>query len=96
MSLTDEQKDFINIKDGFSKEKNVKGERIIKPEVKYLYSTVVGQNYTNIDNGFRYPDFKNSFSELFHKSDRINKASLKRRANAEELTIILQKIKKLI
>ncbi|WP_278551775.1 hypothetical protein [Elizabethkingia bruuniana] len=96
LSLTDEQKDFINIKDGFSKEKNVKGERIIKPEVKYLYSTVVGQNYTNIDNGFRYPDFKNSFSELFHKSDRINKASLKRRANSEELTIILQKIKKLI
>lgn len=97
LSLTDIQKDFLNIKDGFSKETDKNGVRKpIKKEILNLYNTVTGQNFINIDNGFKYPDFKNSFSELFHKSNRVNKSSLQTRANSNELSIILNKIRKLI
>ncbi|MDX8568140.1 hypothetical protein OZ668_09095 [Elizabethkingia sp. HX XZB] len=95
--LSDEQKNFLNVKDGFSKEKDEMGNRKpLKPEIIALYSNIVGENYDIIDKGFKYPDFKNSFSELFEKSERINKQSLQQRANSPELEDIIQKIKNLI
>lgn len=96
LSLRDVQKDFLNIKDGFSKEIDKNNVRKpLKTEISDLYSNVTGQNFTIIDNGFKYPDFKNAFSELFYKSDRVNKSSLQTRANSDELIIILNKIRKL-
>ncbi|WP_312075672.1 hypothetical protein [Chryseobacterium sp.] len=97
LSLTSLQKDFLNIKDGFPKETDENGIRKpIKTEISNLYINVTGQNFTNIDKGFKYPDFKNLFSELFYTSSRVNKASLEFRANSKELTVIVEKIRKLI
>lgn len=94
--LTDEQKDYLNIYSGFSKELDLFGSRKpIDPAILSLYA-ISTTNFNILDKGFKYPDFKNSFSELFFKSTRINKHTLKYRANSTELQDILDKIYKLL
>ncbi len=91
LNLSSDQMDFLNIKSGFPKDKDVNGVRIIDLNIKALYN-LSQTNFDILDNGFHYPNFKNSFSELFIKSARVNKNSLKNRANSNELESILTKI----
>lgn len=97
LSLTKtEQKDYLNIKSGFSKEKdNVGNRKPILTEILNLYN-ISKHDFDILDIGFNFPNFKTSFPELFVKSPRVNKFTLDKRANTNELDEILDKISKLL
>jgi hypothetical protein len=92
--LSDEQKDYLNYKRGFSKEKDDQGNRKeLKPEIRSLYSNLSESNFKILDEGFKYPHFKDNFPNLFVSSPHVNNFTLKTRANSDELQLILEKIK---
>lgn len=94
--LTAEQKDFLNYKSGFSKEKDDTGVRKpLKTEILALYN-IDKTNFDKLDKGLNYAHFKDNFPTLFVKSGLVNKFTLKRRANSDELERILSKIRNLI
>ncbi|MBS1519475.1 MAG: hypothetical protein JST50_00650 [Bacteroidetes bacterium] len=94
--LNDEQKNFLNYKSGFSKEKDEKGIRKpLKAEISALYA-ISKANFDILDNGLNYPNFKENFPALFLSSGHVNKFTLKTRAGNDELERVLDKMKSLI
>lgn len=93
--LNDEQKDYLNIYSGFPKD-DLGNRKALDPNVANLYKDVSPQNLDILDRGFKYPNFKNSFSELFFNSDRVNKHSLEIRSKSNELNDILNQIRTLL
>lgn len=88
--LSDEQKDYLNINDGFPP-----GD--LDEDIKKLYESIIGtSNFTYLSKGFKLSGFKNRFTALFLNSGNINKQSLKDRAGSEEFAEILSKIYKLL
>ncbi len=96
LNLNDEQKDYLNFKNGFPKEVDEKGlKKPISNSILNLYN-IPNLDFQILDNGFKFPDFKNSFSALFYKSERVNKSSLINRSNSTEFDDIIDKIYKLL
>lgn len=96
LNLSHEQKDFLNIKSGFSKETDATGVRKpISLDVLNLFA-ISAHNLSILDGGFKFLDFKNLFSELFYKSTRINKTTMLNRSNSNEFNEILGKLNKLL
>lgn len=96
LNLNDEQKDFLNMKSGFSKELDIDSFR--KPllnDILNLYN-IPELGFQILDDGFKFPDFKNAFPEMFYSSIRVNKMTLLRRSNSNELNEILSKIHSLL
>ncbi|XHR93163.1 hypothetical protein ACFJIV_22950 [Mucilaginibacter sp. UC70_90] len=95
-TLSDKQKDYLNYKSGFSKEKDEHGVRKpIKAEILALYP-LDKTNFDHLDTGLNYANFKENFPSLFESSGLVNKFTLKNRANSDELERILAKLKNLI
>lgn len=99
--LSHDQKNFLNISDGFPKyiDKESKERKPIKNEILELFGlTEISQNFKVLDKGFRYKgkEFKNEFPLHFIKSSKVNKQSLSKRDGKNELQEILSKIYKLI
>ena len=93
--LSQDQKDYLAYKDGFSKDFESNGNRKpLHPEIVNLYN-ISKKNIEILDNGFNYPHFKTNFPQLF-KSTRVNKHTLKSRANSTELEVLVAKIEELI
>ena len=96
LNLNDEQKDYLNFKNGFPKEYDEHGnKKPISISILNLYN-IPERDYAILDGGFKFPDFKNSFSELFYKSTRVNKSSMLNRAKSKEFDEIIDKIYKLV
>lgn len=94
-TLSQEQKDFLNYKSGFSKEQDDKGVRKpLKAEILALYN-IDKANFDHLDRGLNYAHFKDTFPNLFISSGHVNKFTLNNRANSNELERILSKIKNL-
>lgn len=83
--LSDEQKDFINIDKGL----NIQNS-------ENLYKSLPQSTIEILARGFKYSNFKNSFPEFFISSPFVNRATLRNRANSDELDRIINKIKSLI
>jgi hypothetical protein len=101
LHLSNEQKNFLNISDGFPKhiDKESKERKPIKKEILELFVlTEAIQNFQVLDEGFSYKgkEFKNEFPLHFLKSLKVNKQSLSERDGKNELQEILSKIYKLI
>jgi hypothetical protein len=95
--LSDEQKDFLNITNGFPKEFDEhKIRKPIKTELLDLFKNLSKTNFDIVDEGFKYKDFKNEFPKFFMEHHSVYKESLKKRAHSDELERILQKIKDLL
>ena len=93
--LNHEQKDYLKYYDGFNEKVN--SLDYLHPEVKSLYIDQ-RSNFDILKHGFKFKgkEFKNEFPLLFLNSPRVNRNSLKTRANSNELETILQKINDLI
>ena len=98
--LSIEQKDFLNIPDGFSS-KNPDGtpkstRNALKREVQDLYSDVSQSNYETLDRGFKMANFKTTFPVYF-EHHQVHKSTLQSRCgNTNELQGILNKIADLL
>ncbi|RAU82785.1 hypothetical protein [Pontibacter arcticus] len=96
LTLTKDQKDYINIKNGFPKEYDQNGNRLpIKQDILNLYNISI-HNFNILDKGLNFPDFKNKFPLLFSISTQVNKYTLSRRDGSNELERILEKIRNMI
>lgn len=102
-TLIPSQKDFLDIKNGFSK-KDTNGVPTIARNdldnnIQQLYDTLSDENYEILNRGINFPDFKTEFPKLF-TSIHITKQSLVRRTkhqqNSNELQEIIDKISTLI
>lgn len=97
LNLSPSQKDFLNISSGFPKDMHGN----LKPfnaDVQNLFSNVSNTNLEKLKNGFKYPDFKNNYPQLF-ENNKVNKATLKTRMTStapNESQDILNKINKKI
>lgn len=90
----EEQRDFLDIKKGFPKNKD--GTRKpMKEEVLELFD-IPQKNIEILDKGFNYPDFKNKYPLLFLNSTNVNKYTLNQRCGTGELQDIFDKISKLL
>lgn len=92
INLTNEQKDFLNYKNGFSSDADNQG----------LYDDLSAQNAQILNNGLKLPKFKNYFPSLFGSflGIHVNRTSLLNReggtAEDNEFLIILEKINQLL
>jgi hypothetical protein len=99
-TLSNQQKDFLNISQGFPKhvERTTQQRKPINQEILALYA--IGEtNFQILDEGFVYKgqDFKNEFPLLFVNSSSVNKKTLSNRdGEKQELMSILQKISQLL
>lgn len=93
--LNDDQKDFLNISSGFPKDE-YGNRKQLDINVVNLFDSISPKNIDILDKGFKYPNFKNAFPELFLVSDRVNRFSLENRSKSNELNEILDKIKKML
>lgn len=106
LSLTNDQKDHLNISLGFTKKATIGGGRyLVKKkdlhvDVKNLYLNVSEKNYNKVGGGFKLADFKGTFPAKFINSHNVHKKSLldktKHQNNPNELQEILEKINQLI
>jgi len=103
-SLTDNQKDYLNIAIGFSRKNGdgtpKKDRNNVNVETNNLYGSLSQQNYDNLNQGLsQIGDFKTIFPTFFD-SEHVSKASLLAReggTNAEnEFLEILNKINNLL
>ena len=98
--LSNEQKDFLNIPDGFSS-KNPDGtpkstRNVLKRDVQDLYSDVSQPNYETLDRGFKMANFNTTFPRYFEHR-QVDKLTLQSRCgNTNELQGILNKIADLL
>lgn len=105
LNLGDEQKNYINIPDGFppKKRKFDAGNRIkIDNQILSFFNLSISDvNFIKLDKGFNFKgfensgEFKNEFPRLF-KKQIVNKDTLNRRDGVNELQQILQKINSLL
>jgi hypothetical protein len=93
--LNNEQKDYLKYYDGFNEK--VSSLDDLRAEVKSLYIDQ-SSNFEILKHGFKFKgkEFKNEFPLLFINSPRVNRNSLKNRANSDELENILQKINNML
>ena len=97
LNLTDKQRDFVNICDGFPKyiDKKTNSRISIIPEILSFFGVTPNDNkFRVLDEGFIYKgdQFKNEFPLLFTNSSKVNKYTLNGRDGKNELKEILQKI----
>ena len=106
LNLEDEQKNYLNIPDGFPPKKNkfeTNGTRknIDSQISKFFNLKITDVNYIKLDMGFNFKgfqnngEFKNEFPKLF-KKQLVNKLSLSKRDGKNELEQIVQKINDLL
>ena len=106
LNLDDEQKDFVNIPDGFPPKKNKfdnNGNRKnLDPNILNFFNvSITDINFGRLDKGFNFKgftingEFKNEFPKLFSKQ-LVNKISLNNRDGKNELGQIVQKINDLL
>lgn len=99
MYLSPEQKDFLNISNGFSKKKSdstpikLRGE--LDQEIQHLYSDVSEPNYDTLNKGFNLARFKTEFPKHF-EHHQVHKESLNNRCNSNELQEIVDNIMDLL
>ena len=101
LHLSHEQKNFLNISDGFAKhiDKETGQRKPINHKILELFGLTENcQNFKVLDEGFSYKgkEFKNEFPLHFLKSSKVNKQSLGERDGKNEIQDILQKIKKIL
>ncbi|WKL48252.1 hypothetical protein Q1W71_00445 [Flavobacterium pectinovorum] len=100
LTLNGFQKDYIDIENGLQ-DKNI--EQLEPEELRLLYENLENPSLNFLrksklvlmDGSKRRISFKPNFPKYFN-SDKVNRVSLKRRANSEELEEILNKISKLL
>jgi hypothetical protein len=92
--LNKEQKDFLNINQGFGKKILKKDDLDI--QIKELYLTVSDCNFEKLNSGFKLENFKTEFPKNFSSHHMINKFTLNKRCVTNELEQIFQKIEKLL
>lgn len=106
LNLSDEQKNYLNIPDGFPPKKNkfeANGNRKnIDDEILTFFGFSLSDiNFNKLDKGFNFKgfnntgEFKNEFPKLF-KKQLVNKLSLNVRDGENELEKIVQKINNLL
>ncbi len=101
LHLSNEQKNFLNISDGFPKhiDRGTNERKPIKREILELFNLIEdSEKFKVLDEGFIYKgkEFKNEFPLLFFKSSKVNKQSLNDRDGKDELQRILLKIYELL
>lgn len=98
-TLTAEQKDYLNLSKGFPKKKTDGTLRTLRSELDIpilnLFQSVSDTNFAILDEGFKLPNFKSEFPELFthhqtHKTTLL--ARTQHQQNPNELQGILDKI----
>ncbi|MDN3673941.1 hypothetical protein QWY99_12850 [Flavobacterium branchiarum] len=106
LNLDEDQKDFVNIPDGFPPKKNKfhnDGNRknLDQDILSFFNMSINDINFLRLDKGFDFKgftsngEFKNEFPKLFSKQI-VNKASLNNRDGKNELGQIFQKINDLL
>ncbi|MFZ2724631.1 MAG: hypothetical protein WAX77_00080 [Methylococcaceae bacterium] len=98
--LNSEQKDFLNIHNGFPK-KDKAGNPIINrndlpQSIQQLYVDVSESNYQILNKGFKLPNFKTEFPKNFDTNHQIHKSTLQARCGTNELQEIIDKIIELL
>jgi hypothetical protein len=93
LSLSDMQKDFLSINNGFSG----KDYDSLSEEVKKLYLDLKeSKNFNYLNYGFKIQSFKSKFAEHFVNNPRVNRQTLAARGGDREYEKILEKIFSLI
>jgi hypothetical protein len=100
LTLNTSQKDYIDVENGLQ-DKNI--EQLEPTELRLLYENLVNPSLNILrknklillDESKKKLSFKQNFPKYFN-SDKVNKFSLKKRANSDELEEILNKISKLL
>lgn len=99
LHLNEKQRDYLNFT-GYSQ-----SYLNLPKEIKDLFEDQQGENFSILERGFKYKNtestnlndderrFKNAFPRFFETSTRVNRMTLKKRANSDELELILDKIK---
>ncbi len=103
LSLTPQQKDYLNISRGFTK-RDDKGQQehrnTLQKEVIDLYADVSDLNFDKLNQGFKLPEFKTQFPKNYIDHYGVHKKSLLERTchqnNQKELIEIVNKIKSLL
>ena len=106
-NLTQEQKDYINIAEGFNAnihDKNHRnqgriGRQYMDTEVQQFYSSVSDINYERLEQGLNIGNFKTTFPRKFEESPSVHARALLARTSHQsygnELEVIVDKILKL-
>lgn len=103
-SLSDVQKDYIDINGGFKKDRTTtydsSNRHEMTEEIKNLFSDVSNANFEYLKGGLKIGDFKDNFSRAFEISPFANKAALQERTahqpNPHELQDIVDTINQLL
>lgn len=107
LHLTPEQKDYINIAEGFNAnihDKNHRnqgriGRQYMDTEVQQFYSSVSDINYERLEQGLNIGNFKTTFPRKFEESPSVHARALLARTSHQsygnELEVIVDKILKL-
>lgn len=107
LHLTPEQKDYINIAEGFNAnihDKNHRnqgriGRQYMDTEVQQFYSSVSDINYERLEQGLNIGNFKTTFPRKFEESPSVHARALLARTSHQscgnELQVIVDKILKL-
>ena len=82
-NLSSPQKDYLNISSGFPTDEHG-NRKPFSPDVQNLFSNVSAANLDKLQNGFKYPGFKNNYAYLFEKNEMVNKATLKNRITSTD------------
>ncbi|MCK5537854.1 MAG: hypothetical protein KAI79_13595 [Bacteroidales bacterium] len=94
--LNMEQKNFLNINEGFSKKNqdgiSKKQRNELKQEIQNLYVDISQTNYEKLDKGFKLKDFKTEFPKNFISHHQVNKSTLQERCGTNEFQDIIDKI----
>ncbi|WP_299179446.1 hypothetical protein [uncultured Chryseobacterium sp.] len=101
-TLSNEQKDYLNYPKGFPKDGGISKARNLQKEgIKNLYSNppISDINYNVLDQGIRYPNFKENFPKKFNSPLTYRDNLLKREGGTidkNEFLEIIDKINKLL
>lgn len=100
LKLTDEQKDYFDLNEGFSKSRS---DRNYDLNVLNLFATVTDQDWRILKNGINLEPYKKNFKSEFPKlfeHEKVTKETLlnrtKHQKNPNELQEILDKIRRLL